>query len=182
MKFDTPLWKVLQFFFSYPYKEVYLRELAKKANVSLFSAKYTVDELVEENILLERKNGNMRYIKANMNNLFFKHLKIAFSIKKIEESRIIEYFIKNILALSSIVLFGSVAKGEDDEKSDLDLLIIGQRKKVDLSEFEEKIGREIKAIIMKWSEWREYAKENKAFYREIITNGIVLYGNIPVIE
>ncbi|HEC77358.1 MAG TPA: nucleotidyltransferase domain-containing protein [Thermoplasmatales archaeon] len=182
MEFDTPLWKVLQLFFSNPYHEVYLRELARKADASVFSVKRIVDELVKEGMLLERKNGNMRYIKANMDNLFFRYLKIAFSIKKIEESGLIEYLIKNIPALSSIILFGSIAKGEDDEKSDVDLLVIGQKKKMDLSKFEENMGREVRVITMRWSEWREYAKENKAFYREIITNGIVLYGNMPVIE
>ncbi len=182
MKFDTPLWKVLQFFFSHPYKEVYLRELSRKANISVFSAKQAVDELVKKKILAERKNGNMRYIKANMNSLFFKHLKIAFSIKDIEDSGLITYLAENIPALSSIVLFGSMAKGEDDKKSDLDLLVIGQRKKIGLGRFEKNLGREINAVIMKWAEWREHAKNDKAFYRDVITNGIILYGNMPVIE
>jgi len=182
MKFNSSVWEVLFYFFSHPYKEVYLRELARKANVSIFSAKQAVDELVREKILLERKNGNMRYIRANMESLFFKQLKIAFSIKKIEESGLIYYLVENVPAISSIVLFGSIAKGEDDENSDVDLLIIGKKRKIDLSKFEKKIGREIRAIVMKWSEWREYIKKDRALYREIITNGIVLYGNMPVVE
>jgi len=109
-------------------------------------------------------------------------LKIAFSIKKIEESGLIEYLIKNVPAIHSIILFGSMARGEDDENSDVDLLVIGQRKKLDLSKFEKKVGREIRAIVMRWGEWRIKAKEDKAFYIEITTNGIVLYGNMPVIE
>jgi len=182
MKFNSSVWEVLFYFFSHPYKEVYLRELARKANVSIFSAKQAVDELVREKILLERKNGNMRYIRANMESLFFKQLKIAFSIKKIEESGLIYYLVENVPAISSIVLFGSIAKGEDDENSDVDLLIIGKKRKIDLSKFEKKIGREIRAIVMKWSEWREYIKKDRSLYREIITNGIVLYGNMPVVE
>jgi len=182
MKFDTTLWKVLHYFFNHPYDEIYLRELAKKANVSVFSAKKAIDELIKEKILIEIKRGKMRYVKANTSNLFFRHLKIAFSIKKIEESGLIEYLIKNVPAIHSIILFGSMARGEDDENSDVDLLVIGQRKKLDLSKFEKKVGREIRAIIMRWGEWRIKAKEDKAFYIEITTNGIVLYGNMPVIE
>jgi len=182
MKFNPSVWEVLFYFFSHPYEEVYLRELARKANVSVFSAKQAVDELVKEKVLLERKNGNMRYIRANMESLFFRQLKIAFSIKKIEESGLIPYLVGNIPAISSIVLFGSIAKGEDDENSDVDLLVIGQKKRMDLSKFEKKMGREIKIIIMKWSEWREHVKKDKALYREIITNGIVLYGGMPVVE
>ena len=182
MKFNTPLWKLLCFLFENPYEEFYLRELARKANISIFSAKKLVDEMVKDGILVESRKGNMRYFKANLSNLFFKHLKISFSLKRIMESGLIEYLKENIPAISSITLYGSVAKGEDDKKSDIDLLVIGQKKKIDLSRFEKKIGREIRIIVMKWAEWRKLAGENKAFYREIIANGIALYGEKPVIE
>jgi predicted nucleotidyltransferase len=133
-------------------------------------------------MLLEKREGNMRYVKANIENQFLKHLKIAFSIKKIMDSGIVSYLNENIPVVSSIILFGSIAKGEDDEKSDIDLLVIGQKKIVDLSKFEEKLGKDINLTCMKWSEWRKHAEEDKAFYREIITDGIVLYGSMPVIE
>jgi len=182
MKFDTTLWKVLHYFFNHPYDEVYLRELAKKSGISVFSAKKSIDELIKEKILIEIKRGKMRYVKVNADNLFFRHLKIAFSIKKIEESGLIEYLVKNVPAIHSILLFGSMARGEDDENSDIDLLVIGQKKKIDLSRFEEMLGKEIRAIIMKWTEWREKARDDKAFYIEVITKGIVLYGEVPVVE
>lgn len=182
MNFSTSIWKVLQYFLDNPYEEVYLRELARKTGVSSFSTKQAVDNLVKEKILLEKRRGNMRYIKANMESLFFKYIKIASSLKKLEESGLIKFLVENVPAVSSIVLFGSVAKGEDDKKSDIDLLVIGLKKKIDLSDFERRLGKEIKVIIMKWAEWREKAEEDKAFYMEVILNGIVLYGNMPVIE
>jgi len=182
MKFDSPLWKLLCLFFENPYEEFYLRELARKAGISVFSAKKFVDEMVKDEMLIENRKGNMRYFKANLANLFFRHLKISFSLKRIIESGLIEYLKENIPAISSITLYGSVAKGEDDKKSDVDLLVIGQKKKVDLSKFEKKIGREIRIIVIKWAEWRKLAEENKAFYREIVASGIALYGEKPVIE
>jgi len=182
MEFDTPLWRILNHFFDYPYEEIHLRELSRKTDVSIYSVKHIVDELVKKNILTEKKQGNMRYIKANIENQFLRYLKIAFSIKKIIESGIISYLNENISAISSIILFGSVAKGEDDKKSDIDILAIGQRKTINLSKYEEKLGKDINIICMKWSEWREHAKEDKAFYKEVTTGGIVLYGNMPVIE
>ncbi len=182
MKIKTTTWRILEYFFSHPYEEIYLRELARRTGMNIFSTKQAVDELVKNNLLIETRRGNMRYVKANMNSLFFRHLKIAFSIRRIEESNLISYLEENIPALNSVVLFGSMARGEDDENSDIDLLIIGQKKKIDLSRFEEMLGKEIKAIIMKWAEWREKARNDKAFYIEVITKGIVLYGEVPVIE
>lgn len=182
MEFDTIFWTILKYFFLNPYQEIHLRELSRKTQISVYSTKHVVDELIKENMLIEKREGNMRYLKANIENHFFRYLKIAFSVKKIIESGIISHLIENIPAVSSIVLFGSTAIGEDDKKGDIDILVIGQRKVINLSKFEEKTGKEINLITMKWSEWREHTKNDKAFYREIITNGIVLYGSLPVIE
>lgn len=182
MEFDTTFWKVLKHFFDRPYEEIHLRELSRKTKVSVYTVKNVIDQLSKENIIEERRNGNMRYIKANMNNYFFQYLKIAFSLKKIIDSNITIYLKENIPAVSSIIIYGSTAKGEDDSKSDLDILIIGQRKKIDITKFENKLRRQINLLTLKWSEWREHAKKDKAFYKEIITNGIVLYGNLPVVE
>ena len=182
MNLDTATLKVLSYFFLHPYKEIHLRELSRRTGLSIFSVKRVVDALVEERILEERRRGNMRYLRANMGSLFFRHLKIAFSIRRIEKSGVVEYLVEKIPAVTSIVLFGSVAKGEDDESSDIDLLVIGQKRKMDLSEFERSLGKEIVVVIMEWSEWREHAKRDRAFYREVITKGIPLYGDIPVIE
>ncbi len=182
MEFDTTFWKVLKYLFEKPYEEIHLRELSRKTKVSVFTVKNIIDQLSLEEIIEEKRVGNMRYIKANMNNYFFKHLKIAFSIKKILDSDIIEFLKENIPAASSIVLYGSTAKGEDDIKSDIDLLIIGQKKKINISGFENKLKRQINLLTLRWSEWREHTNKDKAFYKEIITDGITLFGNLPVIE
>lgn len=182
MEFDTPFWKVMKYFFDNPYEEIHLRELSRKTKVSVYSVKNIIDQLVNEDVLQERRNGNMRYIQANLDNHFFRYLKIAFSLKEIMDSKIIIYLKENIPAVSSIILYGSTAKGEDNNNSDIDLLIIGQRKKIDITKFENKFRKQINLLTLKWSAWREHANKDKAFYKEIITNGILLYGNLPVIE
>jgi len=183
MKLKTSDLVILEYFFENPYEEVYLRELSRKIKLSVFTVKNTIDKLVSEGILIEETKGKMRYVKVNLENIFFKFLKISFNIKKIMDSKIIQHLVENIPALASVILFGSVAKGEDDKKSDIDLLIIGQKPKIiNLSKFESLLKREIKPIIMKWSDWKEKSKKDKAFYLDVITSGIVLYGNLPVVE
>jgi len=183
MELKTSDLKVLEYFFENSYEQIYLRELSRKTKLSVFTVKKTVDKLVHEGILIEEVKGKMRYVKVNQENLFFRFLKISFNIKKILDSGTVEYLKENIPALSSIVLFGSVARGEDDKKSDIDLLIIGQKpKRINLLKFERVLKRDINPIILKWPEWKRKAEKDKAFYIEIITSGIALYGNLPVIE
>ena len=182
MIFNTVSMKIMQYFFGNPYEQIHLRELSRKAKISIYSTKKIADDLVNQRILIEKRQGNQRLLQANMENQFFKQLKIAYSIKKIQDSNILQYLEEKIPAISSITLYGSTAQGKDDEKSDTDLLIIGQKTKIDISKYEKKLNKEINLLIMKWSEWRTHAKQDKPFYREIVKDGIALLGNIPVIK
>lgn len=178
---NTILGKILIFFYKNSYDEVYLRELSKRLKLNVFSVKTYADELVKEGLLLETRKGKERYLKAS-NNLTFKYLKIAYNLHKFLSSGIIDYIKEKVPLLTSIVIYGSVARGEDSEKSDLDLLIIGQKVRLDLRKFEEKLGREIIPLFFKWSEWKKQARKNKGFYQNVIIDGIVVYGNMPVVE
>lgn len=182
MIFNTASMKIMQYFFGKPYEQIHLRELSRKTNVSIYSTKQIIDNLVNQKMLTEKRQGNQRYVTPNMENQFFKQLKIAFSIKKIQDSQILQQLEEKIPAISSITLYGSTAQGKDDEKSDIDLLAIGQKNKIDISKYEKKINKEINLLIMKWSEWRQHANQDKPFYREIVKDGIALLGDIPVIE
>ena len=105
MREQIPL-KILKFFLENPYDEVYLRELAKKLKISPFAVKMYIDFLVREDLVKEERKANLRYFKANINNLFFKHLKISFNINSLLKSGVIEFIKNNLANVSSIVLFG----------------------------------------------------------------------------
>ncbi len=175
------LLKVFRFFMDNPYHQVYLRQLAKKTGLSPFAVKKYADLLVKEGLILEEKKANLRYFKANMSSLFFRHLKIAFNLRTLFKSSLTDFLKQGLSNISSIVLFGSMAKGENDEKSDIDILIIGKEKHLDLEKFEEKLGKDISVHIFSWSEWNKKAKTDKAFYLDIISSGIALYGEKPVV-
>lgn len=174
--------KVVIFFFRNPYEEVYLRQLAKNLKLSPYATKKYADLLVKRGLITDEKKANLRYFRANINNLFFKHLKIAFNINLLLECGLIDFLKENLANVSSIVLFGSMAKGEDTKKSDVDIFIIGKQKYLDLGEIERKIEKEVTLHIFSWSEWNKKAKEDKAFYFEIISQGIALYGELPIVK
>jgi predicted nucleotidyltransferase len=179
---ELTLLNSLKFFFEHPYREVYLRQLAKQLDMSPFAAKKHMDLLVGKHLVLEERKANLRYFKANTGSLFFRHLKIAFNLSSILGSGLVEFLKESLPNISSIVLFGSMAKGEDDENSDVDVLVIGKEKRISLREFEEKFGRDINLHVLSWSEWNKKARDDKPFYLEILTNGIPLYGEKPVIS
>ena len=174
--------RVARFFLENPYEEVYLRQLAKKLGLSAFAIKKYADLLIKENLIKEERKANLRYFKSNINNLFFKYIKIAFSINLILKSMLLDSLKQSLANVSSIVLFGSMAKGEDDRNSDVDLLIIGKEKPLNLEKFEMKLGKSITLHILSWSEWNKKAQEDMPFYSEIISQGVTLYGELPLVK
>jgi len=174
--------KVVKFFIEHPYEEIYLRQLAKKLKLSPFAVKKYTDFLITESIITEERKANLRYFKANSSNLFFKQMKIAYNVRLILQSRLIDFLKQEITTISSIVLYGSLAKGEDDTKSDIDILIIGKEKRLNVEKYEEKIGKKITLQILSWSEWNKNARANSAFYYEVISNGKSLFGELPIVR
>lgn len=176
---NQPLLKVTEFFLENPYTEIHLRELARKLNLSPFAVKKYADALIKEGLVAESKKANLRYLKANVSNLFFKHLKISLNVRNILNSNLIEFLKEDVPNISSAVLFGSTAKGENTPESDVDILVIGKDKHLNLEKFEKKLGRDINYHIFSWSGWKSKAEKDKPFYYEVIFYGIPLFGELP---
>jgi predicted nucleotidyltransferase len=74
------------------------------------------------------------------------------------------------LAGVEFFLYGSCARGEEREESDIDLLVIGKRTeeiiKI-LSVLEKKTGRTVRASFYSQLEWSRTAREDPAFYERV---------------
>ncbi len=177
--FEYPGLKVLAVFFKEPYREFYLREVAYHARVSVSTAKAFLDSLVADGFLTRSEKANLLLFKANVENPMFRHFKIAFFLREVRS--LIKYLLKNY-ENSSVILYGSCARGEDDKDSDIDFLILGRTEKVEIIDFEEKLNRKITLLALTQQEWEKKAKQDEAFYESIITNSIVIQGNLPLVE
>ena len=112
---------------------------------------------------------------------FFKHLKVSYSMEKIMDSGIVDKIKDNSSALLSIVLYGSVAKGINTKDSDIDIIVISKHNEITSLDASALLKRETNLKNYSVLEWRECRKNNKAFYFEVISTGINLYGDKLVI-
>lgn len=178
-RYNFPILNALNFFIENPYEEIHLREFARRLKISANSAQRFLKIFLDENLIKEERRANLRYFKANIDSIVFRNIKITFSLKELEDSGLIKLLKENY---SNVVLFGSVAKGTDDKNSDIDLVCIGLNKKIDLFPFQKKLSKEINTHIFTLAQWKEQKKENKAFYQEVISTGIKLIGEIPILN
>ena len=118
--------KVLYWFFSFPDIETSLNNLSSDLKISKTTAKKIINILEKEDFLIKKVYGKTWRITCNKEHRYNFTKKVAFNLEMIYESYenglrtpILE-LVKNF---KSIILFGSYRKGDDTEKSDIDIAI-----------------------------------------------------------
>jgi len=130
--------------------------------------------------LLKTKRANLVLFKANTENPSFRMMKLGVFLLKAAP---LTDFLAEKYPDSSVVLYGSCARGEDDSESDLDLLIVGKKiRHVDMSAYEKQLSRRIALLVYSKSEWEDKAKMDKAFYERILVDGVAIHGTLPVVK
>ncbi len=162
-------------------KELSLRDIAKKAEIGVATSKMCLDYLKEKEIAKMRIIGKTHLYSLDLDNFVSRHIKILSSLSLIKNSGLIEELLKNQKSITSIMLYGSTARGEDDQKSDIDILIIS-RKPIKLKPLKSEIDKEVTFVVYTLPEWRKKAVSDKPFYDSIIIDGILLFGEKPIVR
>jgi len=161
---------ITAYFIKEPEREFHVRELAKLTKKSPSTISKYLKQLERNNILISEKKLNHLFFKANSENPSFKDQKLFYNIKIIRDSGLINH-LKDKYDPEAIILFGSFAKAENIERSDIDILIITPSKKeINLEKFEKKLKHKIQLFLHSKKD-----KINKKLLNTFI-NGIKLEG------
>ena len=126
MELNEAYQKVLYWFFSFPDIETGLNKLSSDLKISKTTAKNIVNKLVKEGFLDKKIYGKTWRIKCNQDHWHNSTTKIAFNLSMIYSAyhSFLRDEIKSIVGnYSSITLFGSYRKGDNNEKSDIDIAV-----------------------------------------------------------
>ena len=168
---------IREYFFVNPAAKLRVRETERTLKLSLPSVIRYCNELEKEGILAIAKTGNVNFYTANRASEKYLLEKKLYNIKKICDSGLIEC-LRQELSNPAIVLFGSFAKGEDAEESDIDLYIeTPSKKKVNIEKFENILKRGIQ--IFQHKNLNEMSNPHLA---NNIINGITLNNYIEVFK
>ncbi len=167
--------KVLEYFLANPTEKTYLNELAKKLQISSRSVKIYCDLFEKNGIILREIKGNMHLFSTNNDNYRVKEMKRAYISNLLAEMNI-----ENISeGTASVAIYGSYASGNYDEKSDIDILIIGDEQNVNRDiavEIMKKIDKEVQLSIIPIIKWEKMKKEEDPFVKSIIKSHILVKG------
>ncbi len=152
------------------------RNVSKILNVSQPAVMKALIGLEKENFIILKQDKESKRWSINLNRDNYKtiQLKRADNLKLIYESELGD-ILENSFAGATIILFGSYSFGEDNTTSDIDIAVIGRkRKEIDLTNFEKVLERKIN--INFYDSFKNIHKNLK----ENVLNGIVLSGGIEL--
>jgi len=173
---DNKKWTILEFFLVNPTIEIHLRALSRKLQISATWISKAVAGFEKSGFIISKKDQESRLIRfrANQDNLNFKRLKISYNFYSLHQSGLLDCLIESYSKPETIVLIGSYRRGEDDEKSDIDIAVITSKNhNGNYSKFEKKLKRKIKILELKKS------KVEKEFMNTL-ANGMVMYGYLDI--
>lgn len=163
-----PRKRLLDFFLENPTQEMYESQVRRKTGVSAGAANKYLKELAGERLIILRRAGKMNFYMLNRESSMVKRTKITHSLslpivgmlKGVGEKLGIEMYI-----------YGSVARGEDTEGSDWDVLVLGRVRshiiEREMAPVRRKAKRKIKLSIFTKNEWLSMSRKDPAFYERV---------------
>ena len=161
--------RLLTIFLTHPTEEFYLRELVRRAGLSLRAVQHELARLERIEIVQSRRQGQHKYYRANEQHPLFADLKrIVYKTTGLGD--VLREALEPLKGIETAFVYGSVAKGDERPTSDVDLLLIGAPDADHLHEgirkAEEALGREVSYVTMSAAEWRERRASRDAFVAE----------------
>jgi len=150
-----------------------MRELSRITKISHPSVIIHLKALSKDRLILKEKKGIYPAFHSNRENELFKLYKRMNLLLRIQQSGLLDY-IYNACMPDVIILFGSAAKGEDIEESDIDIFVQSPERKLNLEKYEKVLRREIAVFFEE-----NLNKLNNELKNNII-NGTILKGYLKV--
>ena len=167
--------RILDWLLMHPTTPVSINELARILSVSPATVlRYLT--LLEKNTLIIRKPvGTAHIITLNGESPLVLPLK-----KSVALLRLWEAGIQNIAPNAiSVAVYGSIASGAFDEKSDIDILVIGEESNVDRTlalALEKTMNRQIQLTVLPWHRFESLKQNRDPFLQSVLANHVLIQG------
>lgn len=150
----------------------YINELAKIIKEEPSNVHKKLVELEKEGIVADDFQGMERYFFINKNYKFLKEYKNII-LKGIGFEKVLKEKLKQVKGIDSAYIFGSYAKNKMSEESDIDILVVGDFKTIELQkvllEVQKLSGREINSIELLNNEFKKKMDEKDALLIDIFS-------------
>ena len=174
----TKYFEVLKQFLGNYVSEIYGRMLVGKVPLSQKAIALALAELEEKGVLRSRSQGMIKYYRLNL-----EHSEIKDVINMLEIERKMEFLaLHRKLAhmfredARVVGVFGSYAKNSQKEGSDVDVCIVGNKKKGDYDKKGKLLDIDVSIKYFAPREWETLLSQKNNLVKEIVSHHVMIFG------
>ncbi len=165
--------QLLSLLFGQPQRSFYLRELIERAGIGRGTVQRELEKMTTAELISVKKIGNQKHYQANPQCPIYEELS---SIVR-KTFGIVDVIRRALLPIDKDIdyafVYGSIAKGTENAKSDIDLMLIGNKLNYGevmnlLIPVEGKLGRPVNPSIYTAKQIRDKLKSKNSFISRLI--------------
>jgi len=175
---------LLKLLLTNPDREFYIREISRRTGEPINAVRRELGYLEKAGLVKSRNAGNLKYYSVVKEFPFYQELKkIIYATVGLGDY--LSDRLKDSNQIELAFIYGSVARDEETESSDVDLFVVGEIDEDELheivSQVEKDIGRIINYTLMSKAEFKKRLKGNNPFVIHVMEEKqLVLKGNPDV--
>jgi predicted nucleotidyltransferase len=186
--FSSTQQRVLALLFGNPDRSFYANEVIGLVDAGSGAVQRELKKLEQAALVNVTWHGNQKHYRANSDSPIFDELRLLMRKTVGLAEPLKQALAKRQDSIDLALIFGSVAKGTDTARSDIDLLIVSDELTLEelyalLSCPEAQLARTIQPQIYRKDEFRKRLESGSVFLkRELADDTIVLFGELPRVE
>ena len=150
----------------------YTKHILDAVKIGRGTVQRELKNLTDTGIITRKVEGRQVYYRANEKCPIFNELK-GIVRKTFGVADVIRQSLATVADKVRVAfIFGSIARSADDRKSDIDVIVVGAISFGDivnlLSTAEEKLGREVNAVVYPISEFKQKVREDHHFVKTVL--------------
>ena len=166
--------KVLGWLFTHPDERYFVRQLTSLLKEDSTNVSRELIRLEKTGVLVSTKEGKQKYYQANRKSPIYDELH-GLIIKTTGVADVLRSALAPATERIKVAfVFGSIASGNEDKASDIDMIIIGEISFGDVSsllhEAEEQLGREINPVVYSQQEFNTRVAQQQNFVTNVLNN------------
>ena len=167
--------QILAWFLTHPTTTLGINPLARELWISPGSMTRYADLLEKDGFLTVTRAGTAHLLSLNNDDPIVRELKRCCMALLLKEAGITGIAPGCI----SLAVYGSVATGTHDERSDIDVLVIGEEGDVAFDRIpgiEHTMGHEVQVTVLPYFRWEELKRQGDSFAANVLARHILLAG------
>jgi predicted nucleotidyltransferase len=177
--------RVFRWLFGQPERSYHLSELRRLTGLGSASLQRELNKLANAGLVHSGRVGNLRTFQANAESPVYGEL-VALTRKTLGIEPMLQEALEPLAPkLDAAFIYGSVAKGTDTAKSDIDVMLVGKNLLLGkvlelLVPMEAQLGRKINPTLLTPAEFKRRRAERDSFVNRVLAQPTLpLIGDVP---